>query len=325
MHSLEFLTRFTPSWLPGLKRPLQIGVLAGLITAIFTLFLPNEYRSESRILPADARGPAGLGAMAAAAAAVGVAIPGQESADAAYVDILNSRWLRERLLQKSYTYSVRTWYFGKPQSRTETLAAYLGHKANPDRALKALRAHIMINRDFKTKLLTLGVETTSPELSQQVAQDMVRLLETFVMERTRTRGGTKAAFAEQRLKEARAEYGLAEEDYRRFLENNRNFQTSADPVVRLKGTRLEAELRLRTQVVTTLAISREQALLEEKNDMPILNVLDAGNLPIEKSGPGRGAMVVAVFLLFTLVGWAAMSGIVASYLGSLRHPREHHS
>jgi hypothetical protein len=322
MQSLESLSRFLPSWLPGLKRPLQVGLVAGLLTAAITLVIPNEYRSESRILPADARGSAGLGAMAAAAAAVGVSIPGQESPDAAYVDILNSRWLRERLAQKTYTFRVRTWYFGSPREKTQTLAEYLGQKANLDRAVKALRAHITVTRDFKTKLLTIGVETTSPELSQQVAQDAVRLLETFVMERTRTRGGTKAEFAEKRLKEAQGEYAEAEDAFRRFLDGNRNFQTSADPVVRLKGTRLEAELRLRTQVVTTLAIAREQALMEEKNDMPILNVLDAGNLPVDKSGPGRGAMVVAVFLLSTLVWWAAMSGVIASYLGSLRHPRE---
>jgi uncharacterized protein involved in exopolysaccharide biosynthesis len=71
-------------------------------------------------------------------------------------------------------------------------------------------------------------------------------------------------------------------------------------VVRLKGTRLEAELRLRTQVVTTLAIAREQALMEEKNDMPILNVLDVGNLPLEKSGPARSQTVVFVAIVISL-------------------------
>lgn len=283
------------------RTPLLIGLLAGVITAGITLFLPNQYRSEARILPADARGGGGLGQLAAAAAVVGVAIPGQESPDAAYVDILNSRWLRERVLQKTYRFTVKSWYFGRPGIREQTLEAFL-KQANLDRAAKALRQHITLTRDLKTKLLTIAVETPSPELSQQVARELVGQLEEFVLQRTRTRGGTKAAFVEQRMKEAREAYAQAEDDLRRFLDGNRNYLLSTDPAVRLKGGRLEAELKLRQQLLTTLAISREQALLEEKNDMPILNVLDASNLPIEKSGPVRSQLV----LLWSLVGAASV-------------------
>jgi hypothetical protein len=70
--------------------------------------------------------------------------------------------------------------------------------------------------------------------------------------------------------------------------------------VRLTGGRLEAELKLRQQLVMTLAMNREQAMLEEKNDIPIVNVLDGGNLPIEKSRPARSTIV-----LLTLFGVSA--------------------
>jgi len=89
----------------------------------------------------------------------------------------------------------------------------------------------------------------------------------------------------------------AEEQFRLFLESNRNYLTSSDPSVRLKGARLEAELKLRQQLVTTLAMNREQALMEEKNDMPILNVMDYGNIPDEKSRPARLTMILVSFVL----------------------------
>ena len=73
--------------------------------------------------------------------------------------------------------------------------------------------------------------------------------------------------------------------------------------MRLKGSRLETELRLRQQLVTAIAMNREQALLEEKNDIPILNVLDPGNLPIDKSRPTRSVMVVFASLLVGLGSW----------------------
>jgi hypothetical protein len=294
------LESFRRAW-PSARTPLQVGLVAGLLTALVMISLPNQYKSEARVLAADSRSGGG-GTAAMAAAAVGVSIPGQESADAAYVDILNSRSLRETLLLTPFTFKVRTWYLGAEQSRQQTLYDFLEMK-NMDRAVKRLKTMITITRDLKSKLLTLSVETESPQLSQQVVQKLVGMLEEFVVAKARTRGGAKAAFAEKRLAEARIELVQAEDAFRTFLDGNRNYLQSPDPSVRLKGQRLETELKLRTQLLTTLAIGREQALLEEKNDMPILNVLDAGNLPIDKSTPARGSAVLTVMTFATALSW----------------------
>jgi len=310
---------FAQTLWPQLRRPLQVGLAAGMLTALFSLSLPNQYRSEARILPADSR--AGGGMAAAAAAAVGVTIPGQDSADSAYADILNSRSLREALLNTRFSFKVRTWFFGAEQQRDQTLYQYL-NKKNMDRAVLSLKERITVTRDLKTKLLTIAVETESPQLSQQVAQRLVRLLDEFVVTKSQTRGGLKASFSEKRLREAREEMAQAEEAFRFFLDGNRNFMVSPDPSVRLRGLRLENELKLRTQLVTTLAITREQALLEEKNDLPILNILDAGNLPQDKLGPKRSSWVLAAFMAFGAYVWAAQNrALLRQWFQAPRGPR----
>ena len=232
------------------------------------------------------------------------------------VDILASRSLRELLLQTRFTFTVRTWYLGSEQTRDQTLYEYL-EKKNQDRALKYLKKIITVTRDPKTKLITITVETESPQLSQLVAQRMVRLLDGYVVNTTKTRGGVKAAFSEKRLNESRMEMAKAEDVFRAFLDGNRNSLTSPDPGVRLKGLRLDNELRLRIQLVSTLAIAREQALLEEKNDMPILNVLDVGNLPIDKSAPPRSLYAALGLVLGTALCWTYMNRArLASILAS---------
>lgn len=292
-----------PAWVLGLKRPLQIGFAAAVVTAVITLFLPNYYKSEARVLPIEAKGMGGgLGNLAAAAAAFGVSVPGGDGSDANFVDILNSRSLREKLLETEFTFKERAWRFGGEQPRKETLETYLD-QPNRDRSLRALGRVLSASRDLKSKVITLGAETKSPELSQQIVRRTLELLEAFVQEKGRTRGGAKAAFAEKRLEDARKEMAQVEDDFRRFLDGNRNYLMSADPSVRLRGMRLEAELKLRQQLVTTLALSREQALMEEKNDMPILNVLDPGNLPIDKSRPSRSMVVMGLFILVAGLAW----------------------
>jgi uncharacterized protein involved in exopolysaccharide biosynthesis len=286
----------------SLKKPIQWALAAGLFTAVVTLFMPNYYRSEARLLPVESKGAGGLGNLASAAAAFGVSVPGGDSADANFVDVLNSRWLKEQLLQTEFQYHARSWRFGAERVEKGTLYDYLEAK-NMDRALQGLGPVLSASRDLKSKVISISAETKSPELSQLVVQRAGKLLEVFLQEKGRTRGGAKAIFAEARLADARGEMDQAEDAFRRFLEGNRNYQSSGDPAVHLKGTRLENELRLRQQLVTTLALNREQALLEEKNDIPILNVLDTGNLPIEKSKPARSIVVLLITLLVGAGGW----------------------
>jgi len=287
----------------SLKKPIQWALAAGLLTALYTLFIPNYYRSEARLLPVEAKGVGGnLASLASAAAAFGVNVPGGESNDGNFVDVINSRWLREQLLQTEFRYHLRSWRFGTEQVVNSTLYEYL-HASNRDKGVQAIGAILVASRDFKSKVITIGAETTSPELSQLIIQRTQKLLEIFLRDQGRTRGSAKALFAEARLSEARQEMDVAEDALRRFLVRNRNVQVSGDPAVRLMGARLETELRLRQQLVTAIAMNREQALLEEKNDIPILNVLDAGNLPIEKTRPVRSTIVLFASLIVGLGVW----------------------
>jgi uncharacterized protein involved in exopolysaccharide biosynthesis len=246
-----------------------------------------------------------LGSLGAAASAVGVNLPGLtgDSSDANFIDIVQSRTICEKLLNTKFSFSQRTWAFGPKLQRSCTLDAYLGKK-NVDRSIERLLEIMSVKRDAKSKILTIAVETRSPELSQEIIQKATAFLEEFVEEKGRTRGGAKAIFAEARLAEARKDMLKAKDDYRQFLDGNRNYQTSGDPTIRLNGLQLEAELKLRQQLVLNLALSYEQALMDEKNDVPILNVMDPGNLPIDKSWPPRSLVMIITFVLGVLVEWA---------------------
>lgn len=292
-----------PNELKGLTRSLKIGFALAFVTALLSLLLPNYYRSEVRILPMDQKGfSGGLGGLASAAAAFGVNVPGAEGSDGNFVDILQSRTIREQLAKTEFKFKQRTWRFGPEIQRSETLEKYLESK-NLDRAVSDVARMLFINKDLKSKIILLSAETKSPELSQLIVKKATALLEAFIQQKGRTRGGAKAAFSEARLAEARKEFAKAEEELRDFMNNNRGYLTSVDPNIKLRGLRLEAEYKLHSQLVTTLSLSREQALLDEKNDIPILNVMDVANLPVEKSGPSRGKLVLLVFLIGVVASW----------------------
>lgn len=270
--------------------------------AVISLFMSNMYKSEARILPADGKSGGGIGQMAAAAAAMGVSMPGGESADAAYVDIIKSRWMNKKLVLEKYRFRTRSFCFGAWKEREQTLYDYFKAKSN-DGALRKLKSLISVSRDLKTRLITITVETKSPELSQQIVRKVVGNLEEFVQTKGRTKGSAKAAFALERLKDFQTASTQIELELTEFMNVHRNFTTSNDPIIRIQGTKLENTLKLRQQVMTTLTLNYEQALLEEKNDMPILNVLDEGDIPEEKSGPNRLMLSMFFILLVASLDW----------------------
>lgn len=292
-----------PGWAKGLWQPFKVGAYAFVSVLILLQVVPNKYRSEARILPVEGKGlGGGLGGVLSAANALGLSLPG-EGADTNFVDIVQSRTLKEEVVKAPLTFHMRSWRFGEEREYTLDLQS-LWHERNLDRAVKHLSEMISVSRDPKTKIIVVTAESRSQDLSRAIVERILRGLEESLQKRNRTRGSFKADYAKSRLAEARGEATQAEVDLRNFLDSNRNYQTSADPGIRLKGMRLEAELRLRTQLVTTLAMNREQAVLEEKNDIPILNVMDAPNLPIEKSGPARTFLALAFGLAAGALVWA---------------------
>lgn len=287
----------------SLLRPIKAAVGVAVSAGLLSLFMPNYYKSEARLLPVAASGAGNLGGLAAAAAAFGVGIGGGGGDDANFVDILNSHWLRQNLLKSEFRFEARTWRFGAKHQYSETLYSYMDEK-NVDVAEKKLGQILGVSKDMKSNVITISVETPSPELSQSVVRKATDLLNQFVVNNSKTRGSEKAAFATARLVDARRDLDVAESNFLAFLERNRNYQMSTDPAVRLRGSGLETELNLRRQLVNTLSINREQALLDMKNDIPIINVLDPGNLPIEKSKPSRSIFVVFVFIATLISVWA---------------------
>lgn len=284
----------------GLGRALRIAAWTSGIALAALFLVRNNYQSDARILPSSQSGTGALGALADMAGLSGVG--GQSGDDQSYEDIIKSYWLEERLLNTQFEFHTHSWAFGEWKPQRMTLYQYLDKK-NMDSAMDSLANVVLLTRDFKTQLLTVSAVTQSKDLSQQVAHRTVDLLNEFLVAKLKVKGANRAAFSKERLAEAKAEQAKAEEEFRNFLENNRTYPNSPDPTVRLRGNHLETELKMRQQITSTLAMNLEQALLDQSNNQPVLNVLDYGNLPENKSWPSRVKLTLIIFLLTTFAAW----------------------
>ena len=269
--------------------------MAGLLTALIVPFCPNYYKSQASILPADSGG-AGMNDISSVAEVFGIESDGFGSGDANWDDILNSRELKENLLSTEFKFRVPSYPFGSERVHRETLFSYLGQR-NMDQALEKLDQDLSAYSDEKSNIITITMESKSSELSQQVVRRATELLERFIIQMKQTRAREKAAFVTARLAEASKEMKKIEDEFRAFMIDNRNYQTSNDPKVRLSRDRMGAKLQFHRNLVGTLSTAKEQALLDAQNNIPVLNVLDPGNLPTDKSWPPRFSFILIAFIL----------------------------
>jgi len=285
------------------KMPFQAALVAAFLGGACTLMMRNHYVSEARILPADSKGLGGLGGLSAAAAGMGLNIGGGDGQEANFGEILNSRWVAEQLLGQDFSYSINNPFLRTEMQFRGSLYSIL-KCPNLDVGVGIIHHWLYIDQDPKTRILTVSAETESQQLSQELVNRAISLLATYIKTRNQTRGGAKAVFALARVKEATEELHTSEAKLIEFMDRNHNFRASSDPKVLLAGTMLENDLRLKQQILNTNCINREQALMEEKNDIPVLNVLDRGNYPFVKAGPPRAKIVLCTFLIVFLAAIA---------------------
>lgn len=290
---------------PTLKKAMAWGLAAGLFTAGYTLTMPNRYSSEILVLPKSAGSGGPLAALSVVTGMLGGGGLAGTEEDGYYTDIVQSRWMAKHLLDSTYTFTYKSWYFGTPQARRQTLAAFLKadtpHKR--ESAFKTIQAWLTATRDLKTGVLHLKVEAPSPELAQELTNRAADLLDQALKTRVQTQGTAKADYAKQRLARARQEEDQARQALVAYAEAHRNLDTSPDPAVRAQGQALTAELLLRQQITTSVALGYEQAELDARNTVPVLSRLSDAYLPATKSGPMRANLVLAVLAIGAGLYW----------------------
>lgn len=287
-----------------LLRAFKAGLMAAVLAAAATLLMTNQYTATATLLPQVQSRGNGLGAglaMLGLGGGGGLEALGDQQG-LREMSILQSRWMATQLLSSRFTFSYKTWYFGSPKPVDGTLYAFLEAK-DTDQAVKILDKWIDPSRDLKSGLITLKVQAPSPELAQQISARALGLLDEFLQRETRAEGAQRAKFYQDRLADVQGQASQAEQKLAQFAGRNVNYFSSPSPDVRLEGARLEADLQGKRQLVASMNMSVQQAMVDENNDIPVLSVLDQPVAPSQKSGPHRSLIVLAVLVAVTAGMW----------------------
>jgi uncharacterized protein involved in exopolysaccharide biosynthesis len=265
------------------------AIMAGSIS----LLLSNRYTATATILPTtNGGGASGLLSLAESIPGIDLSSLGsaEKSPSLLYPEILSSRLVAQEVLDRPYIFKSK----GKWQ--TQNLYQYFDIK-NPDRAIKALSQIVNYSTDRKTGVLTIDVTTTNPQLSAQVANYYLECLDNFNQNQRKTSAGQNRQFIEKRLVEAKSELTEAENNLKNLRQRNMNYYGATDPELAMLNSQLQREVEVKSQVYLTLCQQYELASIQEKKELPVIQILDSAQPPSLKSGPSRVKTTIIGFLL----------------------------
>jgi uncharacterized protein involved in exopolysaccharide biosynthesis len=273
-----------------------LALLSGFWAGLKSVTSAKHFTTEAMFMPKGARGQSQLSGLAAQ---FGVNINAGDASQSPqmYTDLLEMTALLWPVAMREYRVTTDS---GVITANLQKL-----YRVKPDRPevmkkkkVEALQGAVKGTVMPKTGVIFLTVSTGSPELSLQIARNLLEQVNIFNLSKRQEQAAAERAFAERQVAEKRAELRQAETELENFLESNRLYRQS--PQLTLEFGRLDRQVLMRNQIYTSLLSAYETARIEEVKDLPVINIIEPPELPI---GPDRrgGVKKTAIGLL---VGFA---------------------
>lgn len=283
--------------------PLAVAILWVLIV----LVLPRQYTTQAQFTPSS--GNAQLSQLAGLASQFGVNVPQVQTNEspAFYADLLQSRELLRSAVTTTYTFPTSA----DADSLTGDLVELFGihgdrRDARVAKTIEEFQDHISVSTDAETGVVSLSVTTRWADLSRQLGERLLDLVNTFNLQTRQTQASAERRFLEERVVSARNELRSVEDSLQQFLEHNRSYQNS--PQLQFEYDRLQRRVSLQQQVYTTLAQSLEQAKIDQVRNTPVITVVEPPEAPPR---PDRRGLIVKGILGLLVGGVAAAAWAVS--------------
>lgn len=270
--------------LPILFKTLSFFLIVSLVYLFF--IAETQYTSFSKIISSGS-GNNQLSQAEGLALQFGISInPNQGDQQYVYEDILKSRTLLDKILDKTFT----TKKFGDDKLLIDILSKDIINEKLLAHELRylcvdKLTKMIFVDKDINTGIITINVSSFEPLFSQAINFELINTLEDNQHEYNYLRSSETRIFIESRIDETKKDLNNAEEELKTFRARNRNMQNS--PSLLLEQERLAREVSVLTGVFTTLKQQLENAKIEEVRDAEYVILVEKPILPIYPSYPNK--------------------------------------
>ncbi len=261
------------------------------------------YTSTAKIMSSSGGGE--ISQAAGLAAQFGISLPtGQSGPKWVYPEIIKSRTLARSILKRKFNTS---------ESDAQKTLFQILTDGNDDiqldmetleiKAVDNFLKMVSISENIQTGIFTLSVRASDAKFAAEVNKVLIEELDAHQRKYNQSKTSETKQFIQERIIDTEKELMVAEEDLKIFRDRNRRIENS--PALQLEQQRLNREVAVLTSVFTTLKQQLETIKIEEVNESSYVIILDAPEVPIRRTDPGKkrklilaGLMGIAIGLVF---------------------------
>jgi uncharacterized protein involved in exopolysaccharide biosynthesis len=232
-----------------------------------------------------------------------VPVTGSGEEVAFFSELLKSPPLLRDVVNKQYTVNT------KKGTVTGPLMRFYGFSGNPrlheNEMADILSDNISLSASGRTGNIWVFVDTPYPDLSQQVALNLIRLVDDYSRARKHSQAAAEREFIQGRVVESKQELNVAENAVVQFRQDNRDISA---PALSLENARLMRDVAMKQQLYTSLLQSYDRARIAEAKNLPAITVLEAPERPVKP----EPSSAIALPLLGAIAG--LLLGIVIAFI-----------
>jgi uncharacterized protein involved in exopolysaccharide biosynthesis len=191
-------------------------------------------------------------------------------------------------------------YKDVPNAELRTYRKRVGTLRGPIQRFGAEK-YILIEKDKRTSLVLLETRFPDGQLSYDVNQYVLELLNDYLLNHTKSQVGENRRFVQKRLEEVSADLRKSEDALLAFQMRN---QSVTSPPVLMELTRLRRGLEINQQLYLELKKQLEMARIEELKESPLIEVISPAELPLtpdRRFNPKRWAVITWLGLMLGAV------------------------
>ena len=272
-----------------LKIILITPIILCTIAIYYVLFMTVPvYSSTAKIMSASGR--SGASQASGIAAQFGINLSsGSSDKQWVYPEIIKSRTLARAMLKRKFDTKI----YGPQKSLLQILT--YGNES-PSVGLDTLVKYGingvigMISISENGVFYDLSISAPEPVFARDFATALIEELDAHQREYNNAQIGDARQFIEERILQTEKELMAAEEALKVFMDRNRRIENS--PALQLEQQRLGREVTVLTGVFTTLKQQLETTKIEEVKESDYVIILDAPEIPLQRTKPNKRLMVI---------------------------------
>ena len=305
----------------------QVLGVTSVLTVVYVLSIPNYYDCTVTLASevSSATKKAGLSGLASS---FGIDIGGSGSGTDAltpmlYPDLLQSITFKSSLFPikvhrqdeiETYTYydyllnqQKAPWWleakkavvsiFKSKEEYTDSLNLFQLTEQQYD-VMKMMKDKITCDVDKKTFVLTINVTDQDPLIAATIADSVRSRLQSFIINYHTQKARTDLEHDRKMLAQAKDSYEKARIRYSSYTDANQRVFLER---VRSQVGDYENEFQLRKQAYSQLAAQVQMLEAKVQEATPVFTILQPATVPLLKTGPKRGMICIAVFMLILVV------------------------